>query len=193
MSRSRARRFGAPILFGALVALAAPATAEDVAVEDRAARLDALFAELQAADPAEAQRTAHGIQRLWSQSGSDSMDFLLSRGREALEAEDYDKAVEHFTALTALAPDFAEGWNMRATAHFLDDELWFAMADIQRALALEPRHFGALSGMAAILSRIGEEGAALEAARAALDVNPHLEQAREMVDTLAPKVDGRGI
>lgn len=156
-------------------------------------RLDALFAQLRDGEGPVAAGAAHGIQNLWSQSGSDSMDFLLGRGREALDEEDYGKAVEHFTALVTLDPDFAEGWNMRATAHFLNDELWLSMADIQRTLALEPRHFGALSGMAAIFSRIGAEDAALAAARAALAVNPHLEQARELEKTLAPKVDGRDI
>ncbi|SEA94189.1 hypothetical protein [Rubrimonas cliftonensis] len=156
-------------------------------------RLDALFTQLRDSEGPKAAGAAHGIQNLWSQSGSDSMDFLLGRGREALDAEDYDKAVEHFTALVTLDPDFAEGWNMRATAYFLNDELWLSMADIQRTLALEPRHFGALSGMAAIFSRIGAEDAALAAARAALAVNPHLEQARELEKTLAPKVDGRDI
>ncbi|PKP62750.1 MAG: hypothetical protein CVT86_06985, partial [Alphaproteobacteria bacterium HGW-Alphaproteobacteria-8] len=143
----------------------APRPAEDAASDDPhaepRARLDQLFATLaddNAANPAQIQRR---IAEIWSASGSDSMDFLLSRGREALDAEEYDKAVAHLSALIALAPDFAEGWNARATAHFLQDELWLSVADIQRALALEPRHFGALAGLGVILERIGDEAGAL--------------------------------
>lgn len=169
------------------------AAAEPDLPEDPRERLDVLFAMLPDAPPPEAARLQHEIARLWSASGSDSMDFLLRRGREALDAEAYDKAVEHLTALTRLAPEFAEAWNARATAHFLNDELWLAVADIQQTLAREPRHFGALSGLGVILERIGDEAGALRALRAALKVNPHLEDAKEAVERLAPAVDGRDI
>jgi Flp pilus assembly protein TadD len=121
------------------------------------------------------------------------MDLLLARGREALEGEEYEKALDHFTALVDLDPDFAEGWNARATAWYLKDEYWRAVADIQRAIELEPRHFGALSGLGVILERIGDTEGALRAYRAAIDLNPHLETAQKAVERLAPKVDGRDI
>ena len=91
------------------------------------------------------------------------MDLLLRRGNEALEAEDYAAALEHFSALTDHAPDFAEGWNGRATAFYLMDEYSLAIADVERVLALEPRHFGALSGLAFMLEAMGEPELALEA------------------------------
>jgi tetratricopeptide (TPR) repeat protein len=159
----------------------------------RAEKLDALLAQLadeKAADPRALQRE---IAELWAESGSDAMDLLLYRGREAIDAETYDKALEHLSALVELAPDFAEGWNARATVNFLRDEYWDAVADIQRALALEPRHFGALMGLASMLERTGDEKGALTAMREALRVNPHLEGGKEMVDRLAPGVDGRDI
>ena len=157
------------------------------------AALDALFATLaeeNAPNPGQIQRR---IAEIWSVSGSDSMDFLLSRGRAALEAEEYDKAVAHLSALIALAPDFAEAWNARATAHFLQDEFWLSVADIQQALMLEPRHFGALTGLGVILERIGDDAGALRVQREALRLNPHLDGAREAVERLAPGVDGRDI
>ncbi len=157
------------------------------------AALDALFATLaeeNAPNPGQIQRR---IAEIWSVSGSDSMDFLLSRGRAALEAEEYDKAVAHLSALITLAPDFAEAWNARATAHFLQDEFWLSVADIQQALMLEPRHFGALTGLGVILERIGEDAGALRVQREALRLNPHLDGAREAVERLAPGVDGRDI
>jgi tetratricopeptide (TPR) repeat protein len=162
-----------------------PATPEE--------RLDNLFAALVEEDPTGAKLVERRISELWSKSGSDSMDLLLMRGREAMQGEEYDKAVDHFSALIELAPDFAEGWNARATAYFLADDYWRSVADIQRTLMLEPRHFGALAGLGAILERTGDEAGALAAYRAALDVNPHLDNAADAVDRLAVKVDGRDI
>lgn len=155
--------------------------------------LERLFGELADENLANPRRTQARIGEIWSKTGSASMDLLLSRGREATEADEYDKAVDHLTALTRLAPDFAEGWNARATAHYLNDEYWFAMADIQRTLAIEPRHFGALLGLGVILERTGDERGALVALRAALEINPHLSEARDAVGRLGPSVDGRGI
>lgn len=113
------------------------------------------------------------IQRLWSRSGSEAMDLLLRRGNEALEAEDYGAALEHFTALTDHAPDFAEGWNGRATTFFLMDEFALSIADIQRVLVLNPNHFGALTGLATMLEQMGQDDLALRALYGVRDLNPN--------------------
>lgn len=175
-----------------------PEDGEDVAGDEtepksREERLDDLFARLADPEVGDAEIALRGISRLWSMSGSDSMDLLLRRGREAMREEAYAKAVEHFANLTRLDPDFAEGWNALATANFLRDEYWLAVEYIQATLALEPRHFGALSGLGVILERTGDEAGALAAFRAALEINPHLDQAAQAVERLAPKVDGRDI
>jgi tetratricopeptide (TPR) repeat protein len=156
-------------------------------------RIEQLFAALRASDAEDPEAIANRIAELWSRSGSDSMDFLLTRGREALEAEDYDRAIEHLTELVDLEPDFAEAWNARATAFFLKKDYWAAVSDVQKVLALEPRHFGALAGLAIMLEQVGAEAAALAASRAVLEINPHIEGAKEAVKRLAPKVDGRDI
>ena len=173
-----------------------PATGEhhpDDAPLTREERLDRLFAALGDPENGEHAVLQRRIAQLWSESGSDSMDLLLSRGREALEGEEYEKALDHFTALVDLDPDFAEGWNARATAWYLKDEYWRAVSDIRKALELEPRHFGALSGLGVILERIGDADGALRAYRAATELNPHLETAQKAVERLSPKVDGRDI
>jgi Flp pilus assembly protein TadD len=172
----------------------APAAENDPAAAPlETPEIERLLTELSEADQSGARRLERRIAQLWSRSGSDSMDYLLRRGREALNEEAYDKAIEHLTALVTLDPAFAEGWNARATAYFMDDELWRSVADIQRVLTLEPRHFAALSGLATILERIGEDAGALTAARGALEINPNLAPMKELVERLAPKVDGRGI
>jgi Flp pilus assembly protein TadD len=174
----------------AALLLAAGAAAAD---EDRTDPLDELFAALSDPQARGVEATQRRIAELWSRSGSDAMDLLLSRGRKAMEAEEFAKADDHLTALIELAPDFAEGWNARATVNFLREEYWAAVSDIQRALALEPRHFGALSGLGVILERIGDEAGALRAFREAARLNPHLDQARSAADRLAGRVEGRDI
>ena len=84
------------------------------------------------------------------------MDLLLQRGSDAIEAEDYPPAVEHLSALVELPPDFAEGWNARATAFYLMDEYSLSMADVEHVLVLEPRHFGALSGLGFMFEAMDE-------------------------------------
>lgn len=157
------------------------------------AEIDGLLEALAEESTEQASAIERQIVALWSQSGSDSLDFLLLRGRRAIEAEEFDRAVDHLSALIDLEPDFAEAWNARATAHYLQDDFWSAMGDLQRALELEPRHFGALSGLAIMLDRVGAEASALTAYRAALAINPHMEGPQAAVIRLAPKVDGREI
>ncbi len=174
---------GAPWPVGALPALAQ---------EDQAARLDALFAELAEPGREDWMRIEREITRLWSRSGSDAMDLLLRRGSDAIEAGDLPAAIEHLTALTEQAPDFAEGWNARATAFYLMDEYALAIADIERVLALEPRHFGALTGLALMLEQMGEAGYALEALRMVHALNPNrpnIDEALQRLDRLAGTAD----
>ena len=175
--------------FAALI-VAAFISTSGVAQTRPAGDVDALLAEL--ADPATEnwEEIESQIQDLWSRSGSRSMDLLLQRGREALEAEDYRAAVEHFTALTDHAPEFAEGWNMRATAFFLQDEHGLSLADIGRALSLNPNHFGALAGLGIVLEELEDYPNALAAYRAAYDLNPHHENVEEAIARLTRRVEG---
>ena len=147
------------------------------------------------ADPAaeDWERTEERIIDTWSRSGSTAMDLLLIRGQDALEAEDYQAAIEHFTALTDHAPNFAEGWNMRATAFFLIDEYGLSIEDIGRTLALNPSHFGALSGLGVILEELGDTKNALLAYQSAFKINPHRENLIEAIERLETDVNGREI
>ena len=136
-------------------------------------RLDELFAEMQSADGEGAASAEREASRIFRQSGSAAMDLLLERGYAELEAENFAMAVWHFSALIDHAPEFAEGYNARATGFFLLGKYGEAMADIEMALALNPRHFGALVGMGTIQEEIGHPENALTAYKAALALNPH--------------------
>lgn len=156
-------------------------------------RLDDLFARLPAAGPQEAERITESIWIEWSKSGSAAMDLLLQRGRDAMEAGQLDAAVEHLTALIDHAPDFAEGYNARATAYFQAGELGPSVADIARTLELNPRHFGALSGLGMIYEIIGRPERALQAFEAAQSVNPHLPEVNASIDRLRSDLSGQDL
>lgn len=153
-------------------------------------RLDALYEDLPEASEKNAGAIQREISAILSSSGSPTMDLILQRGRSALSEGDSETAIGHFTRLIDLVPDFAEAWNMRATAYYLDDQLGEAVADIEQVLAREPRHFGALWGLGLILERIGSNKKALTAFRAAFKLNPHLTDADETIRRLAVEVEG---
>ncbi|GIT90381.1 hypothetical protein JANAI62_01360 [Jannaschia pagri] len=144
-------------------------------------RLGTLTAE---EDAGEAQRLAAEIQERWTHSGSAAMDLLLRRGRDAMDDEDWPRAIAHLTALTDHAPDFAEGWNLRATAFFMADRYGPAISDIEQVLILEPRHFGALAGLGIILEQLGESEGALMAFRRAQQVFPAEENVNAAIERL---------
>ncbi len=169
--------------FLAVFLLVAPAFADDTA-------LDGLFAELKGADEAAASRIEREIWNEWSKSGSAAMDLLLQRGRDAMAAGNIPEAIEHFTALTDHAPEFAEGWNARATAYYQARQFGPSVSDIAKTLSLNPRHFGALTGLAAIYEELGKPEQALEIYRAALAIHPHLGGVSDAVKRLETEVAG---
>jgi tetratricopeptide (TPR) repeat protein len=156
----------------------------------RQAHLDSLFETLADAENEHWERTQAQIYAVWNRSGSASMDLLAERADKAVAEQDYDTALIHLNDLTRLAPGFPEGWNKRATVYFLRDEYGRSLADISRVLALEPRHFGAYSGLGIILDRLGDKKGALEAYRRAVAINPHLPGAEEGIRKLTREVEG---
>lgn len=168
--------------FGALV-VGAPLRAETDG-------LDRYFEELADPDYPGWARAESDIRRAWSRSGSPAMDLLLKRGEDALDGGDAQAAIEHLTALTDHAPDFAEGWNARATAYFLAGQYGPSLSDIARTLALEPRHWGALAGLGAILDEMGNPEGALEAFRRSYALHPHQQDVKDAIDRLERQLAG---
>lgn len=154
-------------------------------------KLDELFIALSTADEASAQRIEREIVAEWSKSGSAAMDLLLERGRTALREGDAQAAIEHLTALTDHAPDFAEGWNALATAYFQAGEYGPSITDIGKTLTLNPRHFGALSGLGMILEELGDNEGALAAYKAALAIHPQLQGVKASVERLQAEAAGQ--
>lgn len=152
-----------------------------------------LLAQLREAPAGEAERLSAEIMERWSASGSAAMDLLLMRGRAAIEDEDYGVAIEHLTALTDHAPEFAEGWNLRATAFFYQERYGEAIHDIEQVLALNPAHFNALTGLGLILEQLGHEADALRAFRAAAAIHPHQDTVNAGIARLVAMVEGTAL
>jgi Flp pilus assembly protein TadD len=161
------------------------------AAQDDADPLDDLFVALRDAEGPAVHAIEGKIVQEWSKSGSPSMDLLLERGREAMAQEDWSRAIEHFSALIDHAPAFAEGWNARATAYFQAGRFGPALRDIERTLALNPRHFGALSGLGVIMEDLGHEELALQAWQAVAELSPNREELDETLTRLERKALGQ--
>jgi tetratricopeptide (TPR) repeat protein len=136
-----------------------PSSAQSLADSER---LDLLFEQLLEAEPGESDRIEGQIITEWGKSGSAAMDLLYRRGEDAMEAGTPEVAVEHFTALVDHAPDFAEGYNGRASAYYQLGLYGPAIDDLRQVLVLEPRHFGAMTWVAGVLEEIGRPEDALE-------------------------------
>jgi tetratricopeptide (TPR) repeat protein len=156
-------------------------------------RLDTLFSELQNPDNEDWETTERQIWTEWSKSGSRAMDLLYERGVTAMTQGDLPTAVDHFSALIDHAPEFAEGWNKRATVFYMMEEFGLSVADIEQTLVLNPRHFGAMGGLATIMENVGRPEDALQAYENAINIHPNLPGGQDAVDRLKKTVQGTSL
>jgi tetratricopeptide (TPR) repeat protein len=175
------------ILVAALVA--APLAAAIGSQDDP--RLDRLFAQLKSTPAdSDAEAVTDQIWQIWVASGRRDVDDLMTEGTRSLNLGDLPTALDSFDKIVARAPNFAEGWNKRATVYYLMGDFNASVVDIEHTLELEPRHFGALSGLGLIYLNLGKEQAALRAFQKTLEINPHLPGVRDRVDELTKKLKG---
>ena len=186
---SAMRTLGAMFLLCLAGFLAAPAAADQ-----NDSRLDGLFSELDAApDPGAARDIELKIWDLWTSHEDEAVNAMMEAGRSSMARRDYPAALETFEQMVVLAPDFAEGWNKRATLHWLLGNYQSSLADIDRTLALEPRHFGALSGQGLVYSALEEWDLALRAFEAALRVYPQMRGPRVNAEAIHRLLQNREI
>jgi tetratricopeptide (TPR) repeat protein len=169
---------------------ASPGTDEaSVAEIDAEAELDALFASLQSVtDLRQGRAVEREILSLWLRSGDETVDDLMSRSIAAMSLGAYDLALTYLDQVVTMRPDFAEGWNKRATVYYLVNEYDKSIGDIQQTLAIEPRHFGALAGLGMIMVRIGDKPRAIAAFKQALAVNPTLTNIKAALTRLEDEI-----
>lgn len=169
--------------------VSAPASA---ALVQPAERIGKLFDELKRErDPDSARGIADRIRREWQDSGSPTVNLLIQWADKAVADEKNVSALDFLDEAIRLRPDYVEGWNRRATLHYKMGNLRKAMSDINRVLAIEPRHFGAIAGMAAILTDTGRDTLALQAWERFLAVYPSERRAQKALGDLAEKLTGQ--
>lgn len=165
---------------------------EDEVVVESNQTLDRLFQQLKK-DPKETSSTATArmIWREWTASGSKSIDLLMAWAGTAMRSKNYAKAEDLLDQVIVLNPKFAEGWNRRATLYFAKLDYSRSLADIEKTLALEPRHFGALSGLAVIMQRLDRDEDALKAWYRVLEIYPANKAAQDAVISLEEELSGK--
>lgn len=160
----------------------------------KARRLDELFSRLKATqDEGEGDALVAEIWGEWGRSGTPDLDERMQQASTAMSQGILLLALPTFTYLVQTAPDWAEAWNKRATALYLAGQPELSLADIDRVLALEPRHFGALAGMGLVYMERGQYREALTAYRRALAINPFLKERFELIPELERKVGEKPI
>jgi tetratricopeptide (TPR) repeat protein len=156
--------------------------------------LDALFAQLRAAGSPEDAKPIEGqILALFRQSGSPSVDLLMSRAAAAETAGDKDTARQLADAVTDIAPNYAEGWHRRALMQSAAGDDQGAMVSLQKTITLNPRQFEALEQLGGMLEAYGDKPGALKMYRGAQALDPQLEGLQRHIDALSRTVEGQGI
>jgi tetratricopeptide (TPR) repeat protein len=146
-----------------------------------------------AKSPEAAEPIMDAIEDLWSLSGSDTVDLLMSRAAQFANAAEIELSLAILDAVVDIAPDEAEVWYMRAKVNVLNGKPERALADLRRALSLDAKHYRAIADLGLVLEQLGAKKEALEAYRRALAVNPFLEDAEMGVNALKREVEGQDI
>jgi tetratricopeptide (TPR) repeat protein len=183
-------RAGVVRLILALALLLAPWPAW---ADQRDPALAPLFERLKVAHAVEGPLIEDQIWVIWFRHPDRVVASLLDEGVVLMSRRRWAEALDRFDQIVRLAPGFAEGWNKRATAHYLLGEFERSVMDIQRTLALEPRHFGALAGLGQIYLQLDRPAASLQALEAALRINPTMAGVRRQVEELHARIDGSDI
>jgi tetratricopeptide (TPR) repeat protein len=130
------------------------------------------------------QGAEQALWQIWHRSGDDAVDALLQEGMEAMQRGAYQTAVDLFTRVIQVAPDFAEGYNKRATTYYLMQRYEESIADCERTIALNPHHFGALSGAGLCHLSQRNLAQALEFFERAVVVNPNMPQIQQYIEDI---------
>jgi tetratricopeptide (TPR) repeat protein len=148
------------------------------------ADLPVLARSLRDPDPVVRGSVESAMWSVWSRSGDAEVDRLFTLGVEQLALRQLEAAVETFTRVIQRRPEFAEGWNKRATAYFVLGDYRRSLADCDEVMARNPYHWGALSGYGMIYMQLDQPARAIEYLEKALAVNPNLDQVAQTLEVL---------
>lgn len=139
------------------------------------------------------ERLAREIQRRWAISESDTANLFLNWSERAMEDGDLPTALDMLDQVILIAPGFAEGYHRRGALHYQAENIGAAIQDLYTVLRLEPRHYGALVGLASSLAHLGEDEQAFKLLERAYEVNPGYDQGRTLYDSLFKEREGNRI
>ena len=151
----------------------------------------ALRQALRDADADTREHAEQAMWRIWERSGNQQVDRLYQSGVEQMKSGELRKAIATFTRIVELKPDFAEGWNKRATLYFLTGEYRKSLADCAEVIKRNPYHFGALAGYGQIYLRLEDYDRALDYFQRALEVNPNMGGVKRSVLLLEQLIEQR--
>lgn len=150
--------------------------------------LPELSRKLKDPDPVVNQMAEHAMWSIWFRLGPPHANCEVHRGVQAMEQRDYHAAIAHFSRAIDAAPQFAEAWNQRATAHYLMENFAESMRDARRAVELNPDHFGAWAGLGHCYAHLGRLREAVGAYQRAIEINPNLECLAEAIEELEANI-----
>ncbi len=157
-------------------------------------RLDELFTTLKTSqDAQELRETEAAIWDIWYDSGDDSVDTLMAEAADLVRTGDLAAAERRYSEVIDTLPDFSEGWNRRATIRYYQGDHEGSLADIERTLRLEPRHFGAIWGLGMILGAQGDFERAIVAFERLLEIKPNAPDARPRIELLKQELAKQSI
>lgn len=166
-----------------------PTDSSTTAEKQKEDKLDQLFTELRhTEDPHETLVIQSRIWEIWISSEEKEVNHLMLQGIDAMSDGKLEEAIDYFTKVTELKPDYAEAWNKRATSLYMTGNLEAALQDIEKTLVLESRHFGALSGLAAIYLLEGKENKALKTYERIARIIPAEPHVQEQIQYLRGKM-----
>jgi tetratricopeptide (TPR) repeat protein len=169
-----------------------PKPTPDVQAKSSTETVEDLFDRLAKADDEdEAAGIVGALEAMWMRSGSDTGELLASRALNAFAAQDYMLALSLLDTVVAVDPDWAEGWNERATVRYHAGDAMGSAADVAETLKRNPRHIGALAGLAAILEEAGQRENALKVYERALKIAPHYKPLEDAANELKAQMAGQ--
>ena len=164
----------------------APST---TAADQTDGRLDSLFGNLLiTADLPTIRAAENQIWEIWLQHENSDVEQIMQMGIQRMNYQRYSEAMLIFNQVITSYPDYAEAWNKRATLQYLIGNLDSSITDIEKTLELEPRHFGALSGLGLVYIQRNELNKAKKAFEDLIKIHPNSPSARQNLDLVNEKL-----
>ena len=162
------------VIFNILIVSISLLFASKIALADQNdPRLNNLFKKLnETENQDEIRDLISDIWNIWYEVDDPKVIEYFEKGIQAMNLRNYPLAIRFFNNLIEEDPNFAEGWNKRATVHFMMGNFDQSMQDIIKTLELEPRHFGALDGMGLIFIHQGQFQQAIDVYDKMLEIFP---------------------